>query len=207
MLKFSFFICLILLCSSAFGEQTPEQNVITPVEKVQTKEAEASDSSVEMEQSLTKPTVSQEILKKHRESFRLEWAGGLGIANSAFFMPLTLEIQGLMMKQGNEELRWLFQGGGILMGWRKSLTVKDIGKTHILQTGLKYHFTKTLYGSLKGGAIKALAADRIWTIGLSLGFAINNTFTLETGFQVFYPDEDEIDLGAMISLGSAIKSW
>ena len=216
MFRFSFFICLAFFGFSAFGEKAQEQNNITPVEKAQTKTVEVSDPSVEtkepdlpteMGQNLTESTTSWETLKKYRKSLRLEWAGGLGITDSTFFMPLTLEIKGLMMKTGNKELRWLFQGGGILMGRRRFLAVKDTGLTHILQTGLQYHFTKTLYGSLKGGAIQALEGDRIWIVGLASGFAINNTFTLEMGFQFFYPDENEIDLGAMISVGSAIKSW
>lgn len=217
MFRFSLFICLTFLGFSAFGEKTPEQNNIIPMEKTQMTEEETSDPSMETKvpdspketgQNLIESSTSQETLKKHRESLRLEWAGGLGITTeaTAFFMPLTLEIQGLMLKQGHEELRWLFQGGGILMGLIGSWTTTDPGLTHILQTGLKYHLSKTLYGSVKGGAIQALKADRIWTIGLFFGSVIS-IFKFEAGIQVFYPDEGEVDFGVIVSTGSTIKKW
>ena len=217
MFRFFLFICLIFPGFSAFGEKTAEQNNIIPMEKTRTTEEETSDPAMEIKvpdspketgQNPIESSAFPETLKKHRESLFLEWAGGLGITTeaTAFFMPLTLEIQGLMLKQGHEELRWLFQGGGILMGRVRFRTIKDTGLTYILQTGLKYQFFKTLYGSVKGGAIQALKTDRIWTVGLFFGSAINS-FKFETGIQVFYPDEGEVDFGVIVSMGSTIKKW
>ena len=92
------------------------------------------------------------------------------------------------------------------MGRKRAWTLKDTGLTHIFQAGLEYQFSKTLYGSLKGGAIQALQRDRIGTVSLSLG-SIINTLTFEAGIQVFYPDEGEVDFGVIFSMGSTITKW
>ena len=175
---------------------------LTPKEDIQIEEMEISTPSVE--QNPVESITSPKILKEHRETIRLKWTGGIGVTDSkAFFMPLSLEIQGPIKSQGNKELKWLFQAGGILLG---TVRGPSIGATYIFQTGLKYHFSKTLYGSLKGGAVKAFAKDRVGTAGLFVGSA-TDILTLEAGLQGFYLGDDQWDLGLIVNYGIVIKKW
>ena len=197
--KTSLFIGLVFLSSLTFGEKATKQNNKTS----KTNKTEISGSSSKLKQSLPESTAAPKILKKHRETIHLEWAGGISITeSSAFLTPLTLEVQGLIMKHLNEEFRWLFQAGGVLLSTLKL----EMGVFPVFQTGLKYHFSKDYYGSLKGGMIGIFPADRMWTGGLFVGSEVDNLI-IEGGIQFFYPDDDLFDLGVFISIGSSIKKW
>ena len=201
--KISLFTCLIFLSFLTFGEKATEQNNKISKKETQTNKTEISGSSLGEQQNVTAPKMAPKVLKPQRETIHLEWAGGISITeSSAFLIPLTLEVQGLIMKHLNEEFRWLFQAGGVLLSTLKL----EMGIFPVFQTGLKYHFSKDYYGSLKGGMIGIFPADRMWTGGLFVGSKVDNLI-IEGGVQFFYPGDDLFDIGVFISLGSSIKKW
>lgn len=194
------FICFFFLCFPVFGEKISKNDSIAPSGNIQAKKNAAPISSVEIEPNLTE---SYQVLKNHKEMLRLEWMGGMGIANSkAFLIPLTLKIQGPVTGQQNDSLKWSLQAGGVFLStfdWEK-------GISYILQPGLKYNFSNKFYGSFKGGAIHILSADRVWTGGLFFG-SESNILTLEGGIQVFYLSDNEWDFGIGLNIGTVIKKW
>lgn len=195
--KISLFICLIFLSSLTFGEKGIEQQV----NKASQKDAQANKTA---EISGSSPASQQNtIAQTPRETIHLEWTGGISAtASSAFLIPVTLEVQGLIMKHLNEEFRWLFQAGGVLLSTLKL----EMGIFPIFQTGLKYYFSKDYYGSFKGGMIGIFPTDRIWTGGLFVGSKVDNLI-IEGGVHFLYPGDDLFDIGVFISLGSTIKKW
>ena len=199
--KISLFICLIFLSPLTFGEKAQVNK--TSKKNVQANKAEISGSSLGKQQNVIASKTAPKVLKTHEETIHLEWAGGISITeSSAFLIPLTLEVQGLIMKHLNEELRWLFQAGGVLLSTLKL----EMGVFPVFQTGLKYYFSKDYYGSLKGGMIGIFPSDRIWTGGLFVGSKVDNLI-IEGGVHFFYPGDDLFDIGVFISLGSSIKKW
>ena len=183
------------------------QNDIDSQRDMQIRGDEVPVPSVKMEQSFTESMTSYQTLENRKEMLRLKWMGRIGVTESkAVFLPLVLEVQGPIMNQKHEKLKWLFQAGGVLLStfdWRRGLSA---GVSSVFQTGLKYDFSKELYGSLKGGAIHILAVDRVWMGGLFFG-SKKNALTLEGGIQFFYLGDDQWDFGVSLSIGSVIKKW
>ena len=204
MFKFFFFTIFIFLSSPIFGEKAPDQNKETSKADAQINKNEASAATMDIKQTSNESTAyHKDLLKNYNKTIHLEWLGGLGMTNSvAFFLPLTLEAQALILNHHNGELRWLFQVGGILLSTLKL----EMNVFPLLQTGLKYHFSKKFYGSLKGGLIGVKPGDRMWTGGILIGTQIE-TVTIEGGIQFFYPDEDYYDHGIIFNMVSPIKLW
>ena len=108
--------------------------------------------------------------------------------SKAFFIPLAIETHGLIMNWENTYFSWLLQAGGVL------LTTFDLEKgfSSIVQTGLKYNFSREFYGAFRGGAIHMLAVDRIWKSGIFFGYE-KSILKLEVGIQYFYlGDVDQV---------------
>lgn len=202
MVKFFFFTFFIFLSFPAFGEKDPNQNNEISKTVIQADKNETSGAATDMEKTSNESTYHKDSLN-YGKNIHTGWFGGLGWINSvAFFLPLTLEIQGPILTHFNEEFRWLFQAGGVLLSTFKL----EMNVFPLFQTGLKYQFSKKFYGSLKGGLIGVMPGDRMWTGGILIGTQIEPV-TIEGGIQFFYPDEDHFDHGLIISVGSPLKIW
>lgn len=207
MFKKGFFIYLFLFCSFTFGEQVSEQKNSMASEGAAAAKTDGSlIPSEEMEQNPLETLTSHQFMEDRKEWIRLEGIGGLSVTETkAFTVPLALEIQGLLIGQKIEELKWLLQIGGVALGTVTSGTW-IVGVSSLLQVGLKYRFSEEFYGSFKGGAIHIHAADRVWTGGLFFGQEMG-AFIIEGGIQSFYLGDRQWDLGVGVSIGFIIRKW
>ena len=114
-----------------------------------------------------------EALEKYRESARLEWKLGMELAiegdNLNVLIPVLLEVQTPIVKE-NENLKWLLQGGPMM---NFAVSLYDDKKTSplevLFQTGLRYNFSSTLYGTITGGPVFNSFDSINWAGGVLFG--------------------------------------
>jgi len=202
MFKKIFFTSFFLFCFLAFGE-AEQENGASQGFGIE----DSLPSLAEFEQNSTGLMTYYEALEKYREIARLEWVWGIGFTSGEIMwsFPLALEVHVPVVQQ-NPNFKWLFQAGGGLLVVSDFLYSRTFVSS-MFQTGFKYDFSKTVYGSFKGGAFGLLSSQLIPFGGFFLGFGGANYLTMDIGIQFLRLDDGFWDWGVNIDVGLVIKKW